>query len=377
MEIKCFFSGSGENYSCYIHSSPAFILSPVKVKTFVGKHGHGQTNQSVKVLNIDVKPNMHFLPKGIGKMFPNLVRISIELIGLKEITADDFFGLDNLQHMYIYDNQLTKLPSNFFKHTKMLEYFGVSINCMDKIDLSMFDTIPQDQWKRIRVVFKSTVVWYEPGINEEIKTMKEFKNAMRVASGFKALDLAQLEKSSADGFKNLWQQRELSDFLVIAGSKTFPVHKVVIGARSPVICKIIKTDANVKATNKLKINDCSEEVVEEFLQCLYTGKVNEGAERNAFDLFSLAATFEVSDLIAVSEQLVIEDLNDDNAIKALTLGNLHNSVEIIDAAFNKIKKKYPKLEIPDALKNAPDSFQEFIVAAERLQETIEKFSKLK
>jgi BTB/POZ domain/Leucine rich repeat len=373
MDVQCKFLTllhNGEPYLCDVQS--ANIKTRTHVKSFVGDHEHGHTNKSVVALFIHDNPNFHYIPRGIAFFFPNLVEIWISDSGLKEITPDDFLGLEHLEEIKLKGNKIKELPRNLFRNTRKLKCFTAVEMHLQKVDPDMFDSIPQDQWMKIHLCVNKIQAGYSP----EVNSMKEFKDAIRVATGLKVLDMTQLKKLSSEGFKTLWQQKKFFDFTIIAGTKTFPVHKVVLAACSPVLAAMLENDDEVKATNKLEIKDCNEEVVEEFLQCLYTGEINEDRNRDALDLYSLAATFGVAELKSACEVIVLRDINEEDAFKALTVGNLHNSQEIIDEAFHKIKEKYPETEFRDELKRDPERIRKIIEAVEEFRKSIEGIARL-
>jgi hypothetical protein len=125
-------------------------------------------------LNIN-NPNFNLIPKGISGIVTELSHlsgvalshqrvgdalwllansynagilfgISIQDTGLKEINADDLLGLDYLDTIYIFFNQLTSVPSDLFKYTRKLKYFFTEENQMKKIKPRMFDSILEDEW---------------------------------------------------------------------------------------------------------------------------------------------------------------------------------------------------------------------------------------
>jgi BTB/POZ domain len=314
MEIQCRF-GNNEwdsivRYTCFVESSNITIREDIR--SYIGNHEAGRADQDVEVLYIQSNPNFHFIPRGIGRIFPNVIGIWIYDTGLREIQADDLLGLDNLEKIWLcINNQLTSLPLNLFMHTRQLKDLYIEEHHLKRMNPRMFNLIADNQWNGIHLKKKNNVILYQPGSGRGLRSMREVKNAIRAEYGIK-VDKTELEKASVEGFKILWQQKKFCDFTIIAGAKEIPVHKSVLAVRSSVFANMFETDEDVKATNKLVIEDCSEEAVEEFLQCLYTGEINEENEPNFFDLFRLASTFEVLDLQHVYEQFMLDNTNEAN-----------------------------------------------------------------
>jgi hypothetical protein len=180
MDIQCTFENGcwnsiGERYTCCIRS--ANITTREYVKSFIGNHKAGRTNQNVEVLCIHINSNFHFIPRGISRIFPNLVVIWIYRSGLKEILADDFLGLEHLEKIDIHDSQLTTLPSDLFMHTRKLKSFDIIDKQLKNADSRMFDLIPDDQWERICLkIDKNNEILYEPRRGRGLQSLKEVKS---------------------------------------------------------------------------------------------------------------------------------------------------------------------------------------------------------
>jgi hypothetical protein len=61
-------------------------------------------------------------------------------------------------------------------------------------------------------------------------------------------------------------------------------------------------------------------------------------DNNAIELFELAAKYDVDDLKALTEKMMLNNLRKSNAFEILTLGNLYSSDDLKHAAFNKIEQ---------------------------------------
>ena len=71
-------------------------------------------------------------------------------------------------------------------------------------------------------------------------------------------------------FKSLLQDGSYSDVTMIAGSKEFKSHKLVLCARSPVFAKMFEHDMKENAMNRVDITDIEPEILEELLVYMYT-----------------------------------------------------------------------------------------------------------
>jgi BTB/POZ domain len=156
----------------------------------------------------------------------------------------------------------------------------------------------------------------------------------------------------AEGFKQLWDSKEYSDFIVAAGAvddpTEFKVHKCLLAVHSSVFAAVFQSDE----TGKLFIEDFGIETVKEFLEFLYNGEVPR--EENAMELFAIAARYKVSQLKEICEMAVLRNINDSNAIEVFVLGHSFSSEELKKASFEAIKKMFPELKLQDSLMDTPE-----------------------
>lgn len=82
--------------------------------------------------------DIHFFPKNLSKIFPNLQELEISHCKLKEIEADDLKGFDKLITLSLANNCLKYLPDDLFKHVPNLQYADFSNN---NISLRLLDPL--------------------------------------------------------------------------------------------------------------------------------------------------------------------------------------------------------------------------------------------
>jgi Leucine-rich repeat (LRR) protein len=86
--------------------------------------------------------DIHFFPKNIPKIFPNLQELEITNCKLKEIEAEDLKGLDKLISLKLANNCLRYLPDDLFKHVPNLQYADFSDN---NINLKLLEPLKNNQ----------------------------------------------------------------------------------------------------------------------------------------------------------------------------------------------------------------------------------------
>ena len=197
----------------------------------------------------------------------------------------------------------------------------------------------------------------------------DFKGVKRCMDTKYSTEDDKLQQSLKNGicgqFANLWDKKEFCDFTIVVGSKEFHVHKCILSAQSSTFVTLLSDDEEVKVSNKLEIKDYSEEVVEDFLRCLYTGEIEN--EENALELFSLASTFKVQQLQDLCIKYIARALNNSNADNALQLGCVYKSQKLVRACFDKIKEIFPGQQLAESLKDSPEALLEIVKAFKTCQ----------
>lgn len=168
----------------------------------------------------------------------------------------------------------------------------------------------------------------------------------------------------AAGFKELWESKTYSDFIITAGPLDdpieFKVHKCVLGIQSSVLAAAFKNPMKESQEGKMHIEEFSAESVKEFLDFMYTGEVS--SDTQAMDLFAIAAKYDVGHLKLITEKIVLRNISDSNAIEVFGLGHLYNSEELQQAAFEAIKKMFPELNLQSSLISTPVKLKKLVEA---------------
>lgn len=296
---------------------------------------------SDKIEKIDFFSIMHYLPTGLSTFFPRLKTLLIITTRLKEITSQDLKGFDNLEFLKLSDNDLKSLPDDLFVHTKELSSVDLMGNKLESFTSKVFEG---RKWAFVDLRENTCINFcYCEGM--------DFSNFLNVID-------AAARKKPQNLMEKIWEMKEFCDFEFVIGSTQYPVNKCVIAAQSSVFALMLKNNEEVKETNRLEIMDCCKDDFEVFLRFLYTSEIEES--KVTLSVFNIACSFDVFDLKTTCERIIVNNLSEDDAPKALNYGNFFKSQEVIEAAFAKIKEKYPNDVLSDDLKNDPARVNEII-----------------
>jgi hypothetical protein len=84
-------------------------------------------------------------------------------------------------------------------------------------------------------------------------------------------------------------------------------------------------------------------------------------------VFSIASKYEVKLLKERTQIVIVDGIDESNAIEDFGFGHQHNSEGIKHAAFEGIKKMFPEAKLPDSLIDKPENLKNLIDIHRKLQ----------
>lgn len=367
MKISCEF-GKGlctiylNKYTCTVTS--ASICKPnSRVKSYNGKHASGKNDHDVKAIKFENQVVEHF-PRNLHKIFPQLESLFISNCGLKAISRRDLIGLENISGLGIFSNQLTSLPSDLFVDMPKLRNISFIGNKLGSVSSKIFAPIIGNgltyvdfrKNPSINSVYGVSSIYGVESLEKLMEVMDDQCTPPVEAKNYSSHAIEKLSK----GFQELWMTGRLSDLILIVGDEKFRVHKNVLAIQSSVFRAIFENDMMACQTNEMRIDEYSSETVTEFLRYMYTGEIP--GEKNCLELFSLATKYDVSELRRSSEQMLMENLDESNALELFDLGHRHGSQQLKALAFNEITSMFPEATLDCDLINHPESLKELMEA---------------
>lgn len=119
-----------------------------------------------------------------------------------------------------------------------------------------------------------------------------------------------------------------------------------------------------RVKKQIEIKYFSENAVKELLDFLYTGEIND--ETYAMELFAAAAKYDLDELKTICEEIIVENIDESNAIEILVLGNLYNSEDMKWLAFQEIRGIFVEKNISKNFMHKPEFLMK-LVEAEKLR----------
>ncbi|GBN03061.1 TD and POZ domain-containing protein 1 [Araneus ventricosus] len=124
-------------------------------------------------------------------------------------------------------------------------------------------------------------------------------------------------------FKSMLNERIQSDIQLRTRSKTYPSHKCILSARSPVFKAMFSNDMKEKINDSVDIPDLNDDTVFRMLQYIYSAEVEELEWRSAIQLYEAADKYEILTLRDECSSYLKNNLCRNKACEALVLADLH------------------------------------------------------
>lgn len=159
------------------------------------------------------------------------------------------------------------------------------------------------------------------------------------------VELTQLSCSSKGCEVKTFIQKDefFKDFTVNVDTTQFQVHKLLLAARSPTLAEMLRN--NPQAEN-LNLVDISVDIFDLILKFLYTEKLPVD-DCDYLKLFAAAGQLKIEELKNYAAEKFYENVNSQNALEVLNLGNKYRHDGLRQKAFEEVKRKYQKIEFKD------------------------------
>ncbi|XP_055951698.1 uncharacterized protein LOC129987790 [Argiope bruennichi] len=128
--------------------------------------------------------------------------------------------------------------------------------------------------------------------------------------------------------KSLYEEGVLCDVHLLAEGMTFPAHKNVLCARSPIFRRMFTQDEAAMNNKEVKLPDMDADSVRKMLEFIYTDEVKDLDSKSALNLYSAAACYELVHLKYQCSKILKANLNLTNVLDVLILAEKHGDDEL-------------------------------------------------
>ena len=162
----------------------------------------------------------------------------------------------------------------------------------------------------------------------------------------------------------LLEDPETSDFTLKCGSKSFKVHKAILGARSKVFRAMFLSGMKEAVDGEAVITDIDEKTLEEILNYLYSGKLS-GKDFAVKSLCYAAKKYELDHLMdLICERIRAVKLEAGELADVFISAEMFSKREMFDIAMEKLKENKGMLKdikFVEKIKEWPDLLYRIIV----------------
>ena len=337
MELQCKFECTyayrnfslRTNYTCKIED--ASIKEPgVIIKAFNGEHSFGRLNKSVEILRI-LNTDVHFLPIGIGELFPNLTCLEVVNCGLTEISRNDLRKFSNLEKLILSGNKLVMLPDDLFADTPKLNQICFNHNSLQRLSSKLLQPIRKN--------LVTAKFYRNPLFSGNYAAGENLDGFMKLLDFWHSppLEVPKYETDEIKKAEEFFETGKFSDFTIKVGDKEYKVHKFMLALKSSVFEEMFTKDQDIQVFKNIKI--FSKSAFEDFLRYFYNSEIRN--EDCVLELFELAAEFNVPKLKSECEEIISKQIDKSNVIEIYNLGHLYDSHKLKQKAFAKIQNIVP------------------------------------
>jgi hypothetical protein len=320
MEIDCRFvyimCGSEYLYTCKV-TSASIKSSNEEIIGFKGVHKAKKTSADVEGIWFE-DTTVHFIPRGIGKIFPNLKSFGIVNCNLMEISRDSFSGMENLSCVYIHKNKISSLPDNLFEGmTKLVEISIIFNKKLTKVNSAILARVFENGLTYVDFSYNACINnHFCPGYENSLGSVQELMEAIdRKDSG----TLAKFRKKLLSGGK--------LDLFIKTEDKTYPFHKEVLAIHSAAFEKRMKKNPEA---NTMELLDFNPKSITSFIEYLYSGQIPK--PKVAHEVYCIASSYQVDALMKESEIIAAQAVNKSNVVMVYKIGEALKSERMRIAA---------------------------------------------
>ena len=136
----------------------------------------------------------------------------------------------------------------------------------------------------------------------------------------------------SENFKNLFLKKEGCDTILHVVDKEYKAHRAILIARSSVFAAMFVHETAEKQTGIVTIPDCEPESFGEFLEFLYSGKLENPSCNSALHLYETSDKYNVQELKKLCSEFLTENLTVEIFCRVIIMADKYGDTNLLSAA---------------------------------------------
>ncbi|CAL1295604.1 unnamed protein product, partial [Larinioides sclopetarius] len=156
------------------------------------------------------------------------------------------------------------------------------------------------------------------GISDNAQSKSIYNAAQKLSTSLSVLD----------DLKAIYDNQSLTDIELKTETKTFPAHKVLLCARSPVFSTMLSSDMREKNSNIITIDDLEDDTVQQLLLFLYTDQLEDLCWDSAMKLYYAGDKYQIERLKIFCSSFLVDNVSISSASELLILADTHSDSDL-------------------------------------------------
>lgn len=357
-----------EKYTCFVKNQ---IIEPGKTLVF----------PKFTVMFMDLKKGVRAVefsdcklfevPQSLTGTFVYLEVLSIRNCFLKTIDRHQLSSFKHLKQLYIVANELTSLPADLFDDLPNIEAVSFYQNKITSIDCKILEKLVNlkyaDFRQNVNINCCYAIAPYTHPNGDYYSRISSLSNLITLIEMHSMNEKKKRTKGCGlpNDIRRFIAEEKFKDLRIFVSNREFKVHKFLMIARSSFLA--VKLQDNPET---IELTEFSPEIFEKVLDFIYNESFPVDDE-NAMEIYEAAGKLDIVELKDFCAEEMIENINDENALKVLFLSCKFSNYDLKLKAFNVIKKMFPDKKFKDELADDPETIKKMLFVREKLEKEFE------
>lgn len=288
------------------------------------------------------------LDSGLLDLYPNCCKISFQVLFAKDFyVAHDEYDEPILREATwtLTIRTFTKLEAqsdgatmvSHLKSRHNVQHFNCDQYLIDRKGARIYlESKPHVTHRELNITLKSTELKNPSFLdNGALNFQTDFRMTKMQTSRREILDLDDTPGDLSINFGHLLESKDLCDFKIETEYETFPVHKAILGARSPVFKAMFTIGFKESKDNMVELPEFDAESMRIFLRYIYKDRLefNDTTTINLkLTILQMADRYQVPRLKTLSELELIKSLSEETVCEILKAADTYSAKNLLNKA---------------------------------------------